>query len=169
MHFNQISKCKWHLRGTAPSIDENLIWSLALWLYLSEISDEHYLPVRNRNLNLKKLARFDLGVLLNNNTAHKRAIIPSLLFIIENQVALDSHTWGRILNNFRKSPRISMTIYYDIVKKTSHDVLDCIVLFSIDNDEDYNTEKYFADRGTGFIITQKASRCFNLREESQMS
>ena len=152
MHFNQISKCKWHLRGSAPSIDENLIWSLALWLYLTEISSESYLPTKNRNLNLKKLARFDLGVLLKNNESHKRAIIPTLLFQIENQVNLDSHLWTRILNNFRHSPSVNMCIYYDIESKTSQDSLDCLILFTIDNEDDYITEKYFADRGTGFCI-----------------
>ena len=151
MHFNQISKCKWHLKGAASTIDENIIWSLALWLYLTEISNESYLPIKNYRLNLKKLARFDLGILLKNNDSHKRAIIPTLLFHIENQFQLDSHLWGRILHNFRHSPSVNICVYYDIINKTGHDELNCIILFSIDNEDDYNTEKYFADIGIGLI------------------
>ena len=122
-----------------------------MWLYLTEISNESYLPVKNKKLNLKKLAKFDLGVLLNNNDSHKKAIIPTLLFHIENQIQLDSHLWTRILNNFRHSPSIRMCIYYDIEKKTNLDVLDCIILFSLDNEVDFNTEKFFTDKGNGLL------------------
>ena len=156
MHFNQISRCKWHLTGSSPKIDENLVWTLSFWLFLTEISNDSYLPFKNYKLNLKKLAKFDLGVLLNNNESHKKAIIPTLLFHIENQIDLDSHLWSRILNNFRHSPSINIHVYYDIVKKTNLDTLNCIVLFSLSNEEDFRTETFFTDRGKGFITKQES-------------
>ena len=124
-----------------------MIWGLVLWLFIDEVSDENYTSKINPRLNLKKLARFDLGVLLTSNRSHRRAIIPTLLYHIEYQFLTDTQVWRRLLNNFRQSPLVKTCVYYNIQKMTRCELLECIIILSVDDEVQYQTAKHFADKG----------------------
>ena len=128
-------------------IDEKMVWNMALWLYLTEISIEPFTPKRNKKLNLHKLIRFDLGTLLSQDINHQRAIIPTLLFHIENNFNLNSQVWQRLLLNFRSSRYINICVFFTITTKTRQDFLDSIIILSIDDAVEYETAKFFAESG----------------------